>query len=428
MPDLPSAAEAVIPDWTGFAGGLLTGVNEAIHLGIADEARLGVMGHSAGGTAVNRLITQTARFGAAVSAAGAADAASFFGQLRVDAGGAGEAYGLHNMEGQCGGPPWARPQAYVAASPIYALDRVETPLLLIHGTEDDAVGVEQAGEMFVGLRRLGKAATLLRYRRAKLVYPGEFLLAPQPMKDPHANRPTIKVVVEIDQVRLDFRFGLGAERRAFADVRHAPPPDAVYKGKRDINAVGRQHAVLKLQVGRGEKEFAPDTAPLRDHPFDAIWPPEHAARQIDATRLEQHSDHRRADAPTAHLHLGNFGGVKPELTADPFQHLDVAAPLVPEGEPLAQIDFTRPQSVNDVALNKIFGEQRRQLLVEFEHDDLLDAEQPQTFHFLIEGLKQRRRGFGFEHLPWVRVESDQRRGRADEQCALDDGSDDRLVA
>jgi dipeptidyl aminopeptidase/acylaminoacyl peptidase len=163
MPGLPSAAEAVIPDWTGFAGGLLTGVNEAIRLGIADETRVGVMGHSGGGTAVNRLITETTRFGAAVSSAGAADVASFFGQLRVDAGGAGEAFGLHNMEGQCGGPPWARPQAYVAASPIYARDRVETPLLLIHGTEDDAVGVEQAGEMFVGLRLLGKSATLLRY-------------------------------------------------------------------------------------------------------------------------------------------------------------------------------------------------------------------------------------------------------------------------
>ena len=61
------------------------------------------------------------------------------------------------------GPPWERPFDYVAASPVFFLDRVETPLLLIYGIEDDAVGVEQGGEMFVGLRRLEKEVTLLRY-------------------------------------------------------------------------------------------------------------------------------------------------------------------------------------------------------------------------------------------------------------------------
>src|SRR5262249_29885223 len=151
-------------------------------------------------------------------------------------------------------------------------------------------------------------------------------------------------------------------------------------------------AVLKFQVGRGKKKFAPDPAPLRDYALNAVRPSEHSARQIDAARFEQHPDHGRADAPPAQLHFGDFGGVKPELMADPFQHLNVAAPLVTEGETLAQIDFTRPQGVDDVALNKIFREHRRQLLIEFEHDDLLDAEQLQTFHLLIEGLKQWRRG------------------------------------
>src|SRR5262245_41780654 len=155
---------------------------------------------------------------------------------------------------------------------------------------------------------------------------------------------------------------------------------------------------MKLQVGRGKKEFATDAAPLRDHSFDAVRPSEHAARQVDSAGLEQHSDHRRAYAPPTQLHFGDLGGVKSELTADPLQHLNVAATFVTEGEPLAKIDFTRLQSVNDVALNKIFGEHRRQFLIEFEHDDLLDAEQLQTFHLLIEGLKQWWGGLGFEHL------------------------------
>ena len=161
MPDTP-ARQHGMPD-AGFTTAVLLAVNEAVRLGIADPDRLGVMGHSGGGAAVNRLITETTRFKAAVSAAGRSDAASFFGQLRLRPDGSPDMYGLHIMEGALGGPPWERPFDYVAASPIFFLDRVETPLLLIYGTADDSVGVEQGGEMFVGLRRQEKEVTLLRY-------------------------------------------------------------------------------------------------------------------------------------------------------------------------------------------------------------------------------------------------------------------------
>ena len=162
MPDTP-AQQLGVPD-ARLTTAVLLAVNEAVRLGIADPDRLGVMGHSGGGAAVNRIITETTRFKAAVSAAGTSDAASHFGQLRLWPDGSPDMYGLHNEEGALGGPPWERPFDYVAASPVFFLDRVETPLLLIYGIEDDAVGVEQGGEMFVGLRRLEKEVTLLRYR------------------------------------------------------------------------------------------------------------------------------------------------------------------------------------------------------------------------------------------------------------------------
>jgi dipeptidyl aminopeptidase/acylaminoacyl peptidase len=79
----------------GLAGAVLPGVNEVIRLGIADPVRLGVMGHSGGGMAVNLLITETARFKAAISAAGAANAVSNFGQLRIRPDGLPDFYGVH---------------------------------------------------------------------------------------------------------------------------------------------------------------------------------------------------------------------------------------------------------------------------------------------------------------------------------------------
>jgi len=64
-----------------------------------------------------------------------------------------------------GGTLWEFPKRYVENSPVFHLDKVETPLLLIHGVED-FVPIAQAEEMFSGLRRLGKRVSLVRYSGA----------------------------------------------------------------------------------------------------------------------------------------------------------------------------------------------------------------------------------------------------------------------
>ncbi|HVD05573.1 MAG TPA: prolyl oligopeptidase family serine peptidase, partial [Gemmatimonadaceae bacterium] len=65
-----------------------------------------------------------------------------------------------------GGPPWgARQPAYIAQSPLYQLDRINTPLLLIHGEADEVVPSAFSGEVFVGLRRLGKPVVIALYGR-----------------------------------------------------------------------------------------------------------------------------------------------------------------------------------------------------------------------------------------------------------------------
>jgi dipeptidyl aminopeptidase/acylaminoacyl peptidase len=62
-----------------------------------------------------------------------------------------------------GGPPWQYPQRYIENSPIFHLDRVRTPLLLIHGGVDTSVPPSQSEEVFVGLSRLGREVTYVRY-------------------------------------------------------------------------------------------------------------------------------------------------------------------------------------------------------------------------------------------------------------------------
>jgi len=131
-----------------------------IELGIADPQRLGVMGHSNGGYSTLALITRTPRFKAAVMRAGLGNFVSFYGELSHD----GTHYGLSVAESAFGmGTPWNSLPRYLENSPVLYLDRVETPLLIVHGSRDEAVAPHLAEEVFVDLQRLGKEVVLARY-------------------------------------------------------------------------------------------------------------------------------------------------------------------------------------------------------------------------------------------------------------------------
>ncbi|MGV3478440.1 MAG: S9 family peptidase [Sphingobium sp.] len=154
---------------------LLDGVNPAIDAliarGIADPGRLGILGQSLGGYAVNGIVTLTDRFKAAASIAGISDWRSF--HLSMDPTGRGYAGVEHersaNMpiveggHGYIGKVPWEAPGLYDANSPIAFTDRIRTPLLLIHGEQDVRGGLDQAETLFMALWRQGKTSRLLRY-------------------------------------------------------------------------------------------------------------------------------------------------------------------------------------------------------------------------------------------------------------------------
>lgn len=141
---------------------VIPAVDRLAELGIADTTRLGVMGHSYGGYGVYSLVVQTDRFKAAVLSSGLVDLTAMYGVMRDD-GVAGGVQHLETGQGRIGAPPWAAPELYIRNSPIYFLDRVRTPLLIEAGLEDPNVPAAQADEAFVGLRRLGKEVTLIKY-------------------------------------------------------------------------------------------------------------------------------------------------------------------------------------------------------------------------------------------------------------------------
>lgn len=144
----------------GLLKSVLPGVDRVIELGVADPGRIGIMGHSYGGYGTLALIVQSRRFKAAMIRGGFSDLISTYTDLRPD----GTNYGLPQLESRIiGGSPWEVWDRYVENSPIHYLNRIETPVLIIHGGDDTAVHVTSADEIFVALRRLGKRVDYARY-------------------------------------------------------------------------------------------------------------------------------------------------------------------------------------------------------------------------------------------------------------------------
>jgi fermentation-respiration switch protein FrsA (DUF1100 family) len=136
-----------------------SGVARVVELGIADSTRVGIMGHSWGGYAVIATIAQTASFRAAVARGGEADEVASYGIVNSS----GYAFGAVLDETFFGGTIWEKPNLYLANSPIWLLDKVRTPLLIIHGEAETTVPIFLANQVFASLQRLGKEVEFARY-------------------------------------------------------------------------------------------------------------------------------------------------------------------------------------------------------------------------------------------------------------------------
>ncbi|MBC9934213.1 S9 family peptidase [Chitinophaga qingshengii] len=135
--------------------------NKLVQLPYVDSTRMGLQGHSFGGFQTNYIITHTNRFAAACSAAGFTDFVSAYGAIIGSGYSRQGQYELYRD--RIGASLWERPDLYLENSPVLNIDKVQTPLLLMHNMEDRDVPVGQGIEFFTGLRRMGKVVYFLQY-------------------------------------------------------------------------------------------------------------------------------------------------------------------------------------------------------------------------------------------------------------------------
>ena len=118
-----------------------------------DAERLGVLGGSYGGYLTSWIVSHTDRFKAACSERAvnnlvtleyASDIATAFRGT----------FGVNHVDD---------PTEYLARSPISFVSRIRTPLLIVHSEEDLRCPIEQAEQLWVALRLLGREVEFVRF-------------------------------------------------------------------------------------------------------------------------------------------------------------------------------------------------------------------------------------------------------------------------
>jgi len=127
-----------------------------------DREKIGLQGQSWGGYQTAFLVTQTNLYKAAMAGAPVSNMTSAYGGIRWGSGLVRE-FQYEKGQSRIGASLWDKLELYIANSPLFFLDRVNTPLLIMSNDKDDAVPWYQGIELFTGLRRLQKPTWLLNY-------------------------------------------------------------------------------------------------------------------------------------------------------------------------------------------------------------------------------------------------------------------------
>jgi dipeptidyl aminopeptidase/acylaminoacyl peptidase len=132
---------------------LISIVDRAVEIGVADPDALFVTGGSGGGVLTSWIVGKTKRFKAAVAQkpvinwttqALTADGPAFFGRYWL------------------GAMPWEKPELFWARSPLSLVGNVETPTMVVVGAEDYRTPVSESEQYYTALRLRGVPTALVK--------------------------------------------------------------------------------------------------------------------------------------------------------------------------------------------------------------------------------------------------------------------------
>ncbi|NLP59385.1 prolyl oligopeptidase family serine peptidase [Lutibacter sp. B1] len=130
------------------------GIEVLIEKGMVDKNKLGTMGWSNGAILTTMLsLRYPDMFKFAAPGAGDVNWTSDYGTCR---------FGVSFDQSYFGGAPWddvnGKPynETYILKSPLFEIEKIKTPTIIFHGSEDRAVPRDQGWEYYRGLQQVGK--------------------------------------------------------------------------------------------------------------------------------------------------------------------------------------------------------------------------------------------------------------------------------
>jgi len=149
-----SFAEEVCAAWgVADSADFLAAVDHVVSLGGIDEKRVGITGGSYGGFITNWMLGTTDRFRAGVTDRSISNMISMYGTDDIS---------LVSLDPERG-TPWDNFQAYWDQSPLKHVANITAPLLIIHSENDYRCPIEQAEQLFIALKKLGRTVEFVRF-------------------------------------------------------------------------------------------------------------------------------------------------------------------------------------------------------------------------------------------------------------------------
>jgi hypothetical protein len=215
---------------------------------------------------------------------------------------------------------------------------------------------------------------------------------------------SVQVAVEVEQVRLHPALD-AVEVRVRSDGDSGPPPAA----RAGVDRVGRDEKAFRhVEVRSRKAELAAAAVATDDDPLDLRGPPEQGGAPLDLARADELPDAARRDV----LHERD----PPYVEAESLEQREIALTAASEAERFA----CRHGFGADAAqhpLGELLGRKRRELLVEAEHEHVLDSGALEQ----LEPPLQRGKGLDLsaEHGARMRIEGHDARPQPGPPCRVD---------
>ena len=141
---------------------VIAGCDKLIEKGFIDKDKIALHGHSWSGYQSAFFVSQTDYFTACVSGAPVSNMTSAYSGIRLGSGMARQ-FQYEKTQSRIGGNLIDSLDAYIANSPVFFADKINTPLLIMFGDADEAVPYQQGIELYLACRRFNKNCIMLQY-------------------------------------------------------------------------------------------------------------------------------------------------------------------------------------------------------------------------------------------------------------------------